>query len=99
MDGRVVLLIVVGVALVAMIVVVGKLCTAVQGSFVIATLQSPQPFDTDSDGTVDECVGGSVCAVNGSVCEDHWWPFDDCICTTKALTPPQLGRCVAVCSK
>ncbi len=96
---RIALLIVIAGALVIMIIVVGTLCTPAPGFAVVATTQSPQPFDTDGDGTVDECIGGSVCTVNGGVCDNHWWPFCDCTCTTMALTPPQLGRCVAVCSK
>lgn len=59
---------------------------------------SPCPMDTDGDGKLDECYAGKMCAsgVAGTICEDNWWWFDDCICANKA---PQKGTCKAVCVK
>ena len=68
-------------------------CASVQ-----CTNASPCPIDTDGDGKVDECIVGTVCtaAAGGTICEDNWWWFDDCICANQTPTP---GACKAVCVK
>jgi hypothetical protein len=47
-------------------------------------------------GEIEECVLGSMCTNEGTLCEDHWG-FADCTCTT--VRGARKGSCRAQCAK